>query len=234
MTNQNVKNELLDTQANAAGVGIQTRKKIKPTVVILDTSGSMTSDMPIVDQALKDLLPLLKAWNDDESKESELVLQVLSFNSNVSFLVGEHGKFVALDKITAFASLSAGGGTSMGQAIEMAAGSLDAYYQAGVKYAKPVLVLMSDGEPTDCSKLPMAIFDSSKILSRSTRMAVAFGPHANRKVLESFLSRDMMEIGVFEAQNASELVEQLHDATLSAIAGERVNRNSAQSLIGAG
>jgi uncharacterized protein YegL len=204
-------------------IKIKSAKRIKAMTFLIDTSSSMVGELDAVLQSLKDLVPLLMQWEESNGGKVEIALQVIQFGSDVSYVVGSNGVFVPLEQVQLPDTLTANGLTSMGEGVETTAISLEAFYDDLQRYSKSVVVLLSDGEPTDCDSLPLDVFDTSAFLKGTTRISIAFGEHANKRILESFLSRDMLELGLFEASNAYELVKQLKNATMSAIDGKNVN-----------
>lgn len=221
-----------ESGAAAMGIEYDEPKRVKNMQFLLDNSGSMATDVKTLEQALKDTLPTVKAWQDDPSRNIEIRVQIMLFNTDVEYLVGSFGEFVKLDDIKAIGEIKSMGGTNMGQAIEEGAASLQASQQPGVKYSTPAVILMSDGAPTDCTKLPLSVYETHPMSRKCSRISVAFGSYADKKLLATFLSNDMLEMGVFEAKDASELAKQLRDATVSVVAGH--NPNAAQSLVGNG
>ena len=82
--------------------------------------------------------------------------------------------------------LVAVGQSRLGAAIELAAQILaDASVVPSSSYA-PLLVLLSDGRPTDGWEAPLRALEESDAAARSTRFAVAIGGDADRYMLEQF------------------------------------------------
>jgi uncharacterized protein YegL len=219
------------SHSNAFHIGneVEVFVRDKHFIFLIDTSHSMDADLDAVNQAIKDILPLLKTWENDQKGNSQISLQVITFGGDVNYVVGSNGIFVPLEQVQ-IPELSASGGTPMCEAIQESISSLTSAYDAGKKYSKPVVLLLSDGEPTDGDDLPIDAFSSSKLGQGASRIAVAFSDAANKQILESFLSRDMKEVGLFQASNATELVQQLKNAALSAVVGHNVNVNAAADL----
>lgn len=117
-----------------------------PVCLVLDTSASMTG-APITElqEGVNTFFAQLLA--DDVAKYSAEVA-VVTFGGNVDMAVD----FAAVTRQTV-PSLTAGGMTPMGEAVEKALELLqtrkDEYRRAGVDYYQPWLVIMTDGAPTD-------------------------------------------------------------------------------------
>lgn len=118
----------------------------------------------------------------------------------------------------AWRELRAGGETAMGAALELVAAAL-AHWPELAAGPPPVLVLVSDGQPTDDFEAGRAALAASRAGRAARRCAVAIGDDADLDVLESFVGPGGPD--VLRAHNA----EQLLDA-LWAVAGLPVIANA--------
>jgi uncharacterized protein YegL len=127
-----------------------------PTVLILDISGSMDNETetpsgemkPKIDQ-LNDGLQFFNGEVADKEHASKRVdVAVVAFDSNVTV----EEDFTPANDWSA-PTLSAGGRTHMGAAIERAIDVVEdrksSYHQEGISYNRPLLWLLTDGKPTD-------------------------------------------------------------------------------------
>jgi len=137
-----------------------------PVCLVLDTSASMTG-APITElqEGVNTFFAQLLA--DDVAKYSAEVA-VVTFGGNVDMAVD----FAAVTRQTV-PSLTAGGMTPMGEAVEKALELLqtrkDEYKRAGVDYYQPWLVIMTDGAPTDSISNASRLVDE---LVRGKKLAV--------------------------------------------------------------
>lgn len=137
-----------------------------PVCLVLDTSASMTG-APITElqEGVSTFFAQLLA--DDVAKYSAEVA-VVTFGGNVDMVVG----FAAVTRQTV-PSLTAGGMTPMGEAVEKALELLhtrkEEYKRAGVDYYQPWLVIMTDGAPTDNISKASRLVDD---LVREKKLAV--------------------------------------------------------------
>ena len=117
-----------------------------PCVLLIDTSGSMAGD-PIaeVNAGLKLLESELKT---DEIAKVRVHLMLIEFGGDVRV----RQSWVDAEKFEA-PTLTAGGGTPLGQAADRALAELEAVKQEmldnGIPYTRPWVFIMTDGAPTD-------------------------------------------------------------------------------------
>lgn len=116
-----------------------------PVVLLLDTSGSMAG------QPIRELNAGLEAFKDalsgDPLASRRVEVAIVSFGP-----VTADVDFITADRFTP-PTLSAGGDTPMGRAIEVALDMLSrrkhVYQRQGVSYYRPWVFLITDGGPTD-------------------------------------------------------------------------------------
>ncbi|QJC86487.1 VWA domain-containing protein [Cereibacter sphaeroides] len=134
--------------------------------LVLDTSASMTG-APITElqEGVSTFFAQLLA---DDVAEYSAEVAVVTFGGNVDMAVD----FAAVTRQTV-PSLTAGGMTPMGEAVETALELLhtrkEEYKRAGVDYYQPWLVIMTDGAPTDNISKASRLVDD---LVREKKLAV--------------------------------------------------------------
>lgn len=151
-----------------------------PIYLLLDVSGSM-SGAPIeaVNNGLKDLEAALKS--DPHALESAYV-SIVAFESDSQQIIPltEAGQFRA-------PILDASGGTSLGKALNFLSQCLDREVQP--KSAnhpgdwKPLIFLMTDGEPTDEWQGPAQDFKNRTVSRPANLIAIGCGPYVNTNTL---------------------------------------------------
>lgn len=124
-----------------------------PTVLILDTSGSMSDPPPGHDT------PRIAQLNEGLEQFKEEVLQKTHAERRVDLsLIAFGGRAEVIQEFTQVKNwtppqLRAGGRTPMGDAIELAIDRIenvkDTYSSQGISYNRPILWLLTDGKPTD-------------------------------------------------------------------------------------
>lgn len=163
-----------------------------PLVLVLDCSGSMKGD-PIValNAGLQTLETALK--NDPTTSTRGRVL-VIEFGGDDEVIQGEWQD--AMDFSVPY--LKAKGQTPTGaaistalRAIEIEKGRLKA---AGISYKRPILMLLSDGDPTDDWESAAEACRISESANKVTVFAIGIGDDAQRSVLGRFSSRGAVHI----------------------------------------
>jgi len=160
-----------------------------PIYLVLDVSGSM-SGAPIeaVNNGLKDFEAALKS--DAHALESAYV-SIISFESEAQQLMPltEAGQFRA-------PVLDASGGTSLGKALTL----LGQCLETDVKPKspdhpgdwKPLIFLMTDGEPTDEWEGPAENFKARTAKKSASLIGIGCGPNANIRTLETISQTVLM------------------------------------------
>ena len=162
-----------------------------PIYLLLDVSGSMCgAPIEAVNNGLKDLEAALKS--DPHALESAYV-SIIAFESDARQIMPltEAGQFRA-------PILDASGGTSLGKALSYLGQCLDR--EVHPKSAthpgdwKPLIFLMTDGEPTDDWQGPSLDFKRRKAYRPANLIAIGCGPHVNTSTL-----RQLTETGTHDA-----------------------------------
>ena len=121
-----------------------------PCVLVLDISGSMSGER------VRELQKGLETYRDelftDELAKKRVEIAIVTFGGTVT--VAHNFSTVDLFIPPPF---TANGETPMGQAINTALVTLEArkqeYHQNGIKYFRPWIFLITDGEPTDINSI---------------------------------------------------------------------------------
>ena len=168
-----------------------------PVYLLLDTSGSMMGEpIEAVRNGVQNLLATLR--QDPYALETAF-LSVITFSDVAK-------QDVPLTELSQFQvpSISAGGATSMGAALKLLAARID---QEVVKTTadqkgdwKPVVFMMSDGQPTDDPAEGIAAIKKAKV---GTFVACAAGPGAETstlmKITESVVRLDTADSNTIKA-----------------------------------
>jgi uncharacterized protein YegL len=165
-----------------------------PLVLVLDCSGSMQEDDKI--NQLNDGLRTL----DAELKKDPITARcgrvlVISFggDNNVE-IMGDWTD--AMDFVPP--TLLAGGLTPMGAAMRCALDEIDAQKtqmrSAGVTYKRPILMLLSDGEPTDDWQAVATECKRAETAHKVNIMAIGIGSQVNRETLSAFSNKGALNL----------------------------------------
>jgi len=126
------------------------REPRQPLVLLVDTSGSMSADLPDVAEGLSGLRAALQR---DTVARNRVELLVITFGGAVA-VHGDFGEAAVFEP----PALAATGETPMAAALEQALDLVEmkkrAYKESGLDYYRPLLFLITDGEPTDTAKWP--------------------------------------------------------------------------------
>jgi uncharacterized protein YegL len=165
-----------------------------PLVLVLDCSGSMLEENKIgrLNEGLKTLEAELKS--DPIAARCGRVL-VISFggDGNVEIM----GTWTDAMDFSA-PVLAAGGLTPLGAAMRCALDEIESQKAemrgAGVSYKRPIIMLLSDGEPTDEWQAVAAQCKSAEAAHKVNIMAIGIGSQANRDTLSAFSNKGALNL----------------------------------------
>jgi uncharacterized protein YegL len=159
--------------------------------------------------ALLTALPDLKEAAS-ENPEIDVRVRVLAFGSTAHWLTSGP---VPTDELV-WPDLAAHGHTAMGAALEMVADTLTEA-AAGTRQLPPVLVLASDGYPTDDAAAGLRALMATPEGAAATRIAIAIGSDAGLGVLNRFIANPALP--PLCASNAAELAQHIRWATTAPV-----------------
>ncbi len=180
-------------------------------IFIADCSTSMkhSGKMDALNQAIRDALPDMRRVAD-ENPNAEVLVRAIAFSS------GAHWVNTTALPVNEFEwqDLEASGVTDLGAAIELLSAELK-IPPMSERALPPVLVLISDGMPTDdyqkafdeLFKLPWGI--------KAVKLAIGIGKGISEKTLKKFINND--EIDVLKADRAEALTEYIKWASTAVL-----------------
>lgn len=170
---------------------------------IADCSGSMSVDGKIqaLNNAIREALPHMRTVAD-ENPNAEVLVRALKFSSGAQWHVSQPTP-VADFKWT---DLPADGVTDLGRALGMLAEQLRIPPMSD-RALPPVLVLISDGCPTDDFNAGLQALMNEPWGKKSVRIAIAIGEDADADVLQKFIGHP--ELKPLQANNPEALVHQI-------------------------
>jgi uncharacterized protein YegL len=165
-----------------------------PLVLVLDCSGSMQDDNKIglLNDGLKILATELK--NDPIAARCGRVLVISFGGDNDVELMGDWTDAMDFEP----PELRAGGLTPMGAAMRCALDEIESQKSqmrsAGVSYKRPIVMLLSDGEPTDEWQQVAADCKAAESAHKVNIMAIGIGNEANRSILGAFSNKGALNL----------------------------------------
>jgi uncharacterized protein YegL len=175
---------------------------------MVDCSGSMHGEkIGKVNHAIQSTIPEM-AEAAKNNPYAELLIRTLSFSSGASWITS---KPVTVEDF-AWTDLSAEGVTDMGRAFDLFAAQLT-IPPISDRALPPVLVLISDGQPTDDYKSALSKLLALPWGKKSVRIAVSIGQDADDSVLNEFTEDKNL---VLQANNATDLVKMIKWASTAA------------------
>ncbi|MCL1881748.1 MAG: VWA domain-containing protein [Oscillospiraceae bacterium] len=190
---------------------------------MVDCSGSMFGEkIGTVNHAIQDTIPeMLDAANNNPY--AQLLVRTLRFSDGASWVTTTPTKIEEF----AWSDLEADGVTNLGAALNLLSAQLTIPPMSD-RALPPVIVLLSDGQPTDDYKTELSKLLSLPWGKKAVRIAIAIGGDADKEVLAEFTGNKEL---VLEAKNREMLVKMIKWAStaasmVSSPASQSVDRES--------
>ena len=158
-----------------------------PVALCIDTSGSMMGDP--IRELVAGVNQFYDAIDEDDDAHDAAEVCLVEFNSHASVI----HELASVERLQHISSISATGGTAMGEGVNLALDTLEArkkmYSDNGVLYYQPWLVLMTDGAPNgSAAELERAIQRVTDLVGNKklTVFPIGIGAGADMKVLARF------------------------------------------------
>lgn len=194
---------------------------------LIDTSGSMEGrSIAAVNDAMREVIPDVKDISN-KNADANIKFAVMSFSSGTNW---ETPQPVELDSYR-WSDLDAGGTTDMGEAFLELNSKLDrnAFLQdpAGVK--APVIIMLSDGEPTDDYKAGLKQLQQNKWFKKSIKIALGVDD-ANMDVMSEFTGSKESAIYLKDKSLLKKLIHVV-SVTSSTVASQKVGDGEDEAVI---
>lgn len=178
-----------------------TARRVLNLFLMIDTSGSMDGEkIAAVNDAIRNVLPIVSTISDD-NPDAEIKIAALTFANSHSWV---NPKPVEVCDFN-WTDQTAEGWTCMGDAIRELNRQLSHKHgfltSASGSFA-PVVIMLSDGAPTDDFNGAMTDIMSNNWFRHSTKIAIAIGSDADVDVLKTFTGNSEL---VFRVQNIDAL-----------------------------
>jgi len=166
---------------------------------IADCSGSMDGEkIQTLNYAIRQTIPDMRKEADDNPNAS-IMVRAVKFSDGAAWHIPTATPIDTFNWV----DLTAGGVTAMGMALELVAGELK-QFPTDTKRLPPVLVLLTDGQPTDDFKKGLDALMATPWGKKAVRIAIAIGKDTDISVLEQFAGNKEL---VLEAKNPQLLVK---------------------------
>ena len=191
-------------------------RKVMTLFYLVDTSGSMAgAKIGALNAAVRETLPIIEEISKSNS-DSKIKIAVLEFSSGCEWM------YPAPEDVATFEwrDLQAGGLTSLGEAYQNLSDKLSQSHgfmmEATGSFA-PVIILLSDGAPTDHPEHALEKLKTNKWFKVATKVAIAIGDDCIKSTLIDFTGN---EEAVLTVHNVDELKKIIRLVTVTA---SRVN-----------
>lgn len=184
---------------------VEVARKVLPIIYVLDTSGSMSGErIASVNEAMHDTIDVLKEVSEN-NPDAELKIGVLKFSSGAEWVT--NGLIFMEDYF--WNDLRAGGLTDFGSALNELNVKLSRkeMLKSEVGFCVPVIIFMSDGQPTDNYEKALAnINETNKWFKCATKIGIAIGDEADRSVLTKVAGNSEAVVAVDDVETLKMLI----------------------------
>ena len=176
-------------------------RKVMTLFYLVDTSGSMSgAKIGALNTAVRETLPIIKEISENNS-DSKIKISVLEFSSGCEWM------YPAPKEVETFEwrDLQAGGLTSLGEAYDNLSQKLShshGFMMEATGSFAPVIILLSDGAPTDHPEYALDKLKSNNWFKVATKIAIAIGDDCIKQTLIDFTGN---EEAVLTVHNVDEL-----------------------------
>ncbi len=185
-------------------------RKIMTLFYLVDTSGSMMGDkLGSVNSAMEEAitvdLPDISSANDD----AEIRIAIMQFSTGCAWITPNSGPIPIGDVI--WNDLTPNGITDLGAACKELDSKLSrtGFLQSQTGAYAPVILLFSDGGPTDDWESGLKKLKENNWFKHAIKIAVAIGDDADRDVLAAFTGTPEAVIGVRDKQTLKALIRKV-------------------------
>lgn len=187
-------------------------------IYLCDCSGSMAAQgkMQSLNQAIRQSLPGM-AEVARENPEARILVRAVGFADRAEWHIAEPTPVQQLQ----WRDLKAGGVTAMGEALHLVAEALQSPPMEE-RALPPVLVLISDGQPTDDFEAGLTSLMRRPWAQKAVRLSISMGNDADLKVLQQFIGPEPAGQGKsphrpLKASNATTLAQYIQWASTAVV-----------------
>lgn len=175
---------------------------------VVDCSGSMYGEkIGIVNNTIQECIPEMRN-SADNNPNAQLLIRALQFSSGASWITTSP---VPVENYS-WEDMEAGGLTELGKAFDLLAAQLS-IPPMPARALPPVIVLLSDGQPTDDYKKSLDKLKGMPWFRKAVKIAISIGQDADDDVLIEFTGNKEL---VLQANNATALAKMIKWASTTA------------------
>lgn len=175
---------------------------------VVDCSGSMYGEkIGIVNNTIQECIPEMRSAADN-NPNAQLLIRALQFSSGASWITASS---VPIEDY-GWEDMDANGLTELGKALDLLAAQLG-MPPMPERALPPVIVLLSDGQPTDDYKQSMDNLKRLPWFRKAVKIAISIGQDADDEVLIEFTGNKEL---VLQANNATALTKMIKWASTTA------------------
>ena len=175
---------------------------------VVDCSGSMYGEkIGIVNNTIQECIPEMRSAADN-NPNAQLLIRALQFSSGASWITSSP---VPVEDY-GWEDMDANGLTELGKAFDLLAAQLS-IPPMPERALPPVIVLLSDGQPTDDYKKSMEKLKKLPWFRKAVKIAISIGQDADDEVLIEFTGNKEL---VLQANNATALAKMIKWASTTA------------------
>jgi uncharacterized protein YegL len=179
-----------------------------PVIVLTDTSGSMSQHGKI-DTLNRSMREMLDVFEETEATKAAIHVSVVRFGGGTEV----HTELAPVEQVD-WEDLPASGRTPMGRAFDQTREMVENREIIESRGYRPVLILVSDGIPTDDWRDSLDDLLEAERASKADRLALGIGPDSDECVLRKFV-KNSVERGVLQADDVADIPEFFQLVTMS-------------------
>lgn len=195
---------------------------------IADSSGSMEQDGKIqaLNTAVREAIPHMRKVAED-NPNAQVLVRAVKFSNGAQWHISQPTPVADF----AWTDLTAEGETDMGKALELVAEQLK-MPPMSERALPPVLVLISDGQPTDDFERGLRALMDEPWGKKAVRIAISIGRDADPEVLQRFIGNP--ELKPLAANSPEALVKHIKWASTAVLKSASSPASGADTPLGAG
>ena len=165
--------------------GLLAAKRQLHLIFVLDESSSMSSQgkMNALNDSIRENIPEIKDAASECTK-AQVVVRAVKFGSTANWHIRDA---VPIESFQWVPLAVGGGSTALGKALDLVRTEALSTEAMGTRIFPPVIILVSDGQPTDRYEGPLQQLTSSGCGKTSIRSAIAIGNDAQFEPLQKFV-----------------------------------------------